>query len=173
MNAQAVVAEAVERGVPGTDFRSIFAAGAPRFVREAFGPVAAFYVGYELGSLVVGIVLATGVGVALNLYERKRGRAGALALVSVGFILVQAAIGIAADSATVYLAQPVLVSAISGIANIVSVVLGDRLQAYSRMRGIPSRPRSRHRGRTVASSEWSRSSGACICWRGAGFACPS
>lgn len=124
MNAQAVVAEAVERGVPGTDFRSIFAAGAPRFVREAFGPVAAFYVGYELGSLVVGIVLATGVGVALNLYERKRGRAGALALVSVGFILVQAAIGIAADSATVYLAQPVLVSAISGIANIVSVVLG-------------------------------------------------
>jgi hypothetical protein len=124
MNTQAVAVEALERGVPGTDFRSIFVAGAPRFVREAFGPVAAFYVGYELRSLIVGIVLATVVGVALDLYERKRGRAGALALVSVGFILVQAVIGIAADSATVYLAQPVLVSAISGIANIVSVILG-------------------------------------------------
>ena len=132
MNAQAVAAEAVERGVPGTDFRSIFVAGAPRFAREAFGPVAAFYVGYELRRLTVGIVLATVVGVALDLYERKHGRAGALALVSVGFLLVQAVIGLVADSAVVYLAQPVLVSAIWGVANIVSAIWGGRCRCLRR-----------------------------------------
>ena len=124
MNAQAVAAEAVERGVPETDFRSVFFAGAPRFAREAFGPIAAFYVGWRLGSLAVAIVLATAVGIALDIYERRRGRAGALALVSVAFVLVQAVVGLVADSAVVYLAQPVLVSGIWGVANIVSAIVG-------------------------------------------------
>jgi hypothetical protein len=105
-------------------FRSILLAGAPRFAREAFGPVAAFYVGWKLGSLAIGIVLATAVGMALDLYERRQGRGGALALVSVAFVLVQAAVGLIADSAVVYLAQPVLVSAVWGIANLVSAFAG-------------------------------------------------
>ena len=124
MNAQAVAAEAVERGVPETDFRSVFFAGAPRFAREAFGPVLAFYLGWKFGNLVVAILLATAVGIALDLYERRRGRAGALALVSVAFVIVQAAVGLIADSATVYLAQPVVVGAIWGLANIVSAIVG-------------------------------------------------
>jgi Protein of unknown function (DUF3159) len=110
--------------LPEPGFRSILLAGAPRFAREAFGPVAAFYVGWKLGSLAVGIVLATAVGIALDLYERRRGRGGALALVSVAFVLVQALIGLIADSAVVYLAQPVLVGAIWGVANIVSAFVG-------------------------------------------------
>ena len=120
----AMVADMRERDLPEPSFRSILFAGAPRFAREAFGPVAAFYVGWELGSLVVGIVLASAVGIALDLYERRRGRAGALALVSVAFVLVQAAVGIVADSAVVYLAQPVLVSAVWGLANIGSAIVG-------------------------------------------------
>ena len=120
----ALVADMRERDLPEPSFRSILLAGAPRFVREAFGPVAAFYVGWKLGSLVVGIVLASAVGIALDLYERRRGRAGALALVSVAFVLVQAMIGIVADSAVVYLAQPVLVSAVWGLANIGSAIVG-------------------------------------------------
>ena len=109
---------------PEPAFRSIFLAGAPRFAREAFGPVAAFYVGWKLGSLAVGIVLATAVGIALDLYERRQGRGGALALVSVAFVVVQAAVGLIADSAVVYLAQPVLVGAVWGVANIVSAFVG-------------------------------------------------
>lgn len=112
------------RELPDPTFRSILTAGAPRFAREAFGPVAAFYVGWKLGNLAVGIVLSSVVGIALALYERRRGRAGALALVSVAFVLVQATIGLIADSAVVYLAQPVLVSAIWGLANIGSAVIG-------------------------------------------------
>jgi hypothetical protein len=110
--------------LPQPSFRSIFLAGAPRFARELFGPVAAFYVGWKLSGLVVGIVLASVVGIALDLYERRRGRAGALALVSVAFVVVQAVVGLVADSAVVYLAQPVVVGAIWGVANIGSAFVG-------------------------------------------------
>jgi hypothetical protein len=110
--------------VPEPRFRSIFLAGAPRFARELFGPVAAFYIGWKLGGLVAGIVLASAVGIALDLYERRRGRAGALALVSVAFVVVQAVVGLAANSAVVYLAQPVVVGAIWGFANIGSALVG-------------------------------------------------
>jgi intracellular septation protein A len=122
--ATARLADIPERELPEPSFRSIFFAGAPRFAREAFGPVLAFYAGWKLGNLVVGIVLASAVGIALDLWERRRGRAGALALVSVAFVIVQAAIGLIADSAVVYLAQPVLVSAIWGLANIGSAIVG-------------------------------------------------
>jgi intracellular septation protein A len=115
---------AIERSLPEPGFRSIFLARAPRFAREAFGPVLAFYLGWKLGNLVVAIVLATAVGIALDLYERRRGRAGALALVSVAFVVVQAAVGLIADSAVVYLAQPVIVGAIWGLANIGSALVG-------------------------------------------------
>ena len=124
MSAAPVATGTRDHEPPDAGFRSILFAGAPRFVREAFGPVAAFYVGWTLAGLVVGIVLASAVGIALDLYERRRGRAGALALVSVAFVLVQAVIGIVADSAVVYLAQPVLVSAVWGVANIGSAIIG-------------------------------------------------
>jgi Protein of unknown function (DUF3159) len=120
----AAVAGTGERDLPDATFGSVLAAGAPRFAREAFGPVLAFYAGWKLGTLAVGIILASSVGIALVLYERRRGRAGALALVSVAFVLVQAVVGLVADSAVVYLAQPVLVSAIWGVANIGSAFIG-------------------------------------------------
>jgi intracellular septation protein A len=121
MNASTVVAGA---GPPEPRFRSIFLGGAPRFAREAFGPVAAFYVGWTLGNLALAIALATAVGIGLEAYERKRGKAGALALVSAAFIIVQGLVGLLAHSAVVYLAQPVLVSAIWGVANVVSAIVG-------------------------------------------------
>ena len=113
-----------ELGGADPSFRSIFLAGAPRFARELFGPVVAFYIGWKLGNLATGIVLASVVGIAVEVYERRHGRSGALALVSVAFVLVQAAIGLIADSAVVYLAQPVIAGAIWGIANIVSALIG-------------------------------------------------
>jgi hypothetical protein len=120
----AAVAHIGGNRLPEPSFRSIFLAGAPRFARELFGPVVVFYVGWELGGLLAGIMLASAVGIALDLYERRRGRAGALALVSVAFVIVQAVVGLATDSAVVYLAQPVVVGAIWGVANIGSAVIG-------------------------------------------------
>ena len=105
-------------------FGSVFRAGAPRFVREAFGPVGAFYLGWKLGGLATGIALATALALTLQLYEHRRGRSGSLALISAAFVVVQGIIGLVANSAVVYLAQPVLVSAMWGLACFVSVAIG-------------------------------------------------
>lgn len=115
---------AVPAEVPIPSVKSVLRSGAPRFAREAFGPVAAFYLGWKFGNLATGIALATVLAVALELYEHRRGRRGTLALISAGFVVVQGIVGLIADSAVVYLAQPVIVSAIWGIACLVSVVVG-------------------------------------------------
>lgn len=120
----AAVSGARDLGLPEPSFRGIVRSGAPRFVREAFGPVAAFYVGWKLGGLAVGIAVSTVLALGLEGYERRRGRRGALALVSAAFVLVQAAVGLISDSAVVYLAQPVLVSAIWGFAYLGSAAIG-------------------------------------------------
>ena len=77
---------------------------------------------------------------AIEAYERKHGRRGALALVSAAFVVLQGVVGLVADSAVVYLAQPVIVSAIWGVAYLVSAAIGRPLAASSPMRGIRSRP---------------------------------
>lgn len=118
------VVGARELGLPDPSTRAILLAGAPRFAREAFGPVGVFYVGYELSGLVAGIVLSTVLALALEWYERRHGRRGALALVSAAFVVVQGVVGLVADSAVVYLAQPVIVSALWGIANLASAAVG-------------------------------------------------
>jgi hypothetical protein len=116
---------AEERKAPTV--KSLLHSGAPRFARELFGPVGAFYLGWKLGNLAVGIALATVLAVGLELYEHRRGRRGALALISAAFVVVQGLVGLIADSAVVYLAQPVIVSAIWGVACLVSVPLGQPL----------------------------------------------
>ncbi len=118
------VVGARELGLPEPNLRSIFLAGAPRFARELFGPVLGFYAGYELWGLTAGIVIATVVALAIEAYERKHGRHGALALVSAAFVVLQGVVGLIADSAVVYLAQPVIVSAVWGVAYLVSVAIG-------------------------------------------------
>ena len=118
------VAGARNLGLPEPTFRKILLAGAPRFARELFGPVLGFYVALELGGLTAGIITATVIALAIEWYERKHGRRGALALVSAAFVVIQGVAGLVADSAVVYLAQPVIVSAIWGFANLVSAAIG-------------------------------------------------
>lgn len=117
------VVGARELGLPEPSLRSIFIAGAPRFARELFGPVLGFYAGYELWGLMAGIIIATVVALAIEAYERKHGRRGALALVSAAFVVLQGVVGLIADSAVVYLAQPVIVSGLWGIAYLVSAAI--------------------------------------------------
>jgi intracellular septation protein A len=119
-----VVIGARELNLPDPSLRSIFRSGAPRFLRELFGPVVGFYAAYELFGLAAGIILATVVALAIEAYERKHGRRGALALVSAAFVVIQGVVGLIADSAVVYLAQPVIVSAAWGIAYLVSAAIG-------------------------------------------------
>ena len=97
--------------------------GLPGFLREGFLPVGAFYVGLQLGGLGAGIAASTAISFLIYLYERRAGRDALVVRISLAFVFVQAAIGLAADSATVYLAQPVLINAAWGLAFLVSVAI--------------------------------------------------
>jgi len=98
--------------------------GLPGFLREGFLPLGAFYAGLQLEGLAAGIVAATLASVLIYLYERRLGRAALLVRISLGFVVVQGIVGLAANSATVYLAQPVLLAAAWGLAFWVSIPLG-------------------------------------------------
>jgi hypothetical protein len=102
-------------------FRGILRTGLPGFLREGFLPVGAFYVGLRLGGLPLGIGASTAASIVVYLFARRAGRDALLVRLSLGFVLIQGAVGLAADSTTVYLAQPVLLTAAWGLAFLVSV----------------------------------------------------
>jgi Protein of unknown function (DUF3159) len=120
-------AEAVARSDEGSltepSFRGILRTGLPGFLREGFLPVGAFYVGLQLGGLPVGIAAAGAVSVVIYLFERRAGRDGLLVRLSLGFVAVQSVVGLLAHSTTVYLAQPVLLTAAWGLAFFISVAI--------------------------------------------------
>ena len=105
-------------------FRGVLFTGLPGFLREGFVPLGAFYAGLRLSGLSAGIVAATAASVLIYVYERRAGRDALLVRISLAFVLVQSAIGLAAHSATVYLAQPVLANAAWGLAFLVSAAIG-------------------------------------------------
>jgi hypothetical protein len=117
------VAERDESGLEEPTFRGILLTGLPGFLREGFLPLGAFYGGLRLSGLVAGIAASTAVSILIYLYERRGGRNGLLVRISLAFVLVQGAIGLAADSTTVYLAQPVLANAAWGLAFLISVLI--------------------------------------------------
>src|SRR6266581_1469452 len=84
-------------------FRSIMRGGGPRLARDTAGPVIAFYIGWRLLGLVAGIGMATAVSLVSWRWERRRDRAGRIARLTLGFIIIQAVIGLVSRSATVYL----------------------------------------------------------------------
>jgi hypothetical protein len=110
--------------LPEPTFRGILWTGLPGFLREGFLPVGAFYLGLQLGGLAAGIVASTVLSVVVYLFERRAGRDALLVRLSLGFVLVQAVVGLVSHSTTVYLAQPVLLTAAWGLAFVASVPLG-------------------------------------------------
>jgi hypothetical protein len=104
-------------------FRGILMTALPGFLREGFLPVGAFYVALRLEGLAAGIVASVIASLLVYLYERRAGRDALLVRLSLGFVGIQSAVGLAAHSATIYLAQPVLIAAAWGLAFLVSVPL--------------------------------------------------
>jgi Protein of unknown function (DUF3159) len=98
--------------------------GLPGVLREGFLPLGAFYAGLELAGLTAGIVASAVASLLIYVYERHRGRDALLVRLSLGFVVVQSVVGLVANSAAVYLAQPVLLAAAWGLAFLVSVVVG-------------------------------------------------
>lgn len=124
MRAAASPPAQAEGGLSQPTFGGIFRAGVPGFLREGFIPLGAFYAGLKLGGLATGIAAATAASVLIYGYERRMGRDGLLVRISLAFVAVQSAVGLVAHSTTVYLAQPVVATAIWGVAFLVSAAIG-------------------------------------------------
>jgi intracellular septation protein A len=96
----------------------------PRIIRDVLGPTLTFYAGYKLVGLLVGIALASVFALGAYFYERHHGRPGIIARVVLGFVVLQAIIGVIAHSATIYLAQPVLLEGAQALVWLGSVAIG-------------------------------------------------
>jgi intracellular septation protein A len=116
-------AAAAVEGAQHVTVKGLLLGSGPRFARDAFGPVLAFYVGWKFVGLAAGIAASTVVSLASWWYERTRDRVGRIALISLAFVVVQASIGLVSGSGCVYLAQPVLASAAFGVAFLVSAAI--------------------------------------------------
>ena len=103
--------------------RAILWGGLPGNLREGLLPIAAFYLGWRLSGLTAGMVAAAVVSLTVYAYERRAGRDGLLVRLSLGFVAVQTVVGLISDSATAYLATPVLANAAWGLAFLGSVAI--------------------------------------------------
>lgn len=112
----------VDEGPPSV--REVLLSGLPGFLREGVVPVGLFYLGLEASGLVLAIVLSTAAGVAAYVVVHRRGGAGVMARLALAFVAVQAVVGLASHSSTVYLAQPVVLNGIWGLAYFGSLAVG-------------------------------------------------
>ena len=110
--------------LPEPSWRSMLRRGLPQFGSEAIAPVLVFYAVWKLFGLAPAIVASSLVSLALGVWLIRRGREVALVAVGAVFVLVQALVGLASHSTTVYLAQPVVLSALWGVAYFGSVAVG-------------------------------------------------
>jgi Protein of unknown function (DUF3159) len=118
------VAQAQLDDLPPPTWRSLASRGVPQFAAEAVLPVAAFYAAWRVLGLAAGIGLSAIVSLGLAAVLIHRGREVGLVVVAAAFVVIQAVTGLLSGSATVYLAQPVVLSGLWGIAYIVSVFVG-------------------------------------------------
>jgi hypothetical protein len=89
------------------DATTIIRRAGPRLVRDGFGPLATFYLGWKLIGLTAGIGLAVAFGVSVFLHERRQGRPATLVRVALAVVCLRAVVGLSSGSASVYLAQEI------------------------------------------------------------------
>jgi len=110
--------------LPEPTWRSMLERGLPQFAGEAVLPVLVFYVAWKAYGLGPAIAASTVTYLALAVWLVRRKRDVALVAVGVTFVVIQALVALAAHSTTVYLAQPVVLSALWAGAYFVSAAIG-------------------------------------------------
>jgi hypothetical protein len=111
------------------DVRSILKRSAPRLVRDGLGPIVAFYIGWKLVGLVVGIAFATTFALVLYRRERRLGRPALVIRVATGLVLIRAVVGLVSGNTTLYLGQEVVLDFLIGTTVLGSVAIGRPLAA--------------------------------------------
>lgn len=97
--------------------------GLPQFTGEAVAPVLVFYAAWELAGLTTAIVASSLFSLSLAAWLLRRGKDATLVAGGALFVFIQAAVGLASHSATVYLAQPVVMSGLWSVAYFGSVAI--------------------------------------------------
>ena len=110
--------------LPEPTWRSMLGRGLPQFMGEAVVPVLVFFGVWKVAGLGPAIAASTVVYLVLAMVLLQRGRDLTLVAIGVVFVVIQAIVGLASHSATVYLAQPVVLSALWSLAYFVSVAIG-------------------------------------------------
>ena len=110
--------------LPEPTWRLLLGRGLPQFAFEGFVPVLVFYAAWKVAGLAAAVGVSTALSLAIAAYAWRRGRDGALPIVGAVFVVIQALVALAAHSATVYLAQSVVLSACWGVVYLVYVGAG-------------------------------------------------
>jgi hypothetical protein len=109
--------------LPDPTWRLLLGRGLPQFTAEAVVPVLAFYGAWRQWGLGAGIGASSVVSLAVALVLLRTGRDTGVVALGAVFVAIQASVALAAHSATVYLAQPVVFSVLLALAYVVSVVV--------------------------------------------------
>jgi len=110
--------------LPSPSWRLMLGRGLPQFAGEAVAPVLVFYAAWKVWGLGPAIIASTVVYLVLAAWIMRRGRDVTLVALGAVVVVIQALVGLASHSATVYLAQPVVVSGLWSLAYFVSVAIG-------------------------------------------------
>jgi hypothetical protein len=110
--------------LPEPTWGSMLGRGLPQFIGEAVVPVLVFFAVWKAAGLGPAIAASTVVYLVLGVLLLRRGRDIALVAIGAVFVVIQAIVGLASHSATAYLAQPVVLSAVWSVAYFASVAIG-------------------------------------------------
>jgi hypothetical protein len=110
--------------LPEPTWRLLLGRGIPQFAAEAVLPIAAFYVAWRAWGLAGGIVASSVVSLATLAWLVRQRRSARVLALGATVVVIQAVVALVAHSATVYLAQPVVLSLLWGLAYAVSVWIG-------------------------------------------------
>jgi intracellular septation protein A len=113
--------------LPDPTWRLLLGRGLPTFAVEGVVPVVLFYAVWRTAGLAPAVVVTSAAGLLIVVWQARRGYDVALAGVTCVFLVIQSIVALLVHSATVYLAQPVVLSALWGVAYLGSVAIGKPL----------------------------------------------
>jgi len=125
------------------DPKAIMRRAGPRLVRDGFGPLLAFFIGWKLIGLTAGVLIAVAFGVSVYVIERRAGRPAALVRVALAIVCIRAAVGLISGSASVYLAVEVGVDVLLGTVVLGSLAAGRPITAWIASDVFPFTPQMR------------------------------
>jgi hypothetical protein len=129
VEGNAIQAPAVMVG-DAPDPGAIIRRAGPRLVRDGFGPLLTFFVGWKLIGLGAGIAMALLFGISIFLHERRQDRPAALVRVALVLVCLRAVVGLSSGSASVYLAQEIGIDVLLSVGVLGSLAAGKPISAW-------------------------------------------